>query len=314
MKLVLLLAALLIAPAHAFPDKPVRVIVAFTPGGVTDIVARTLAAKLAELWKQPVVVENRAGAGGSLAAVAVARASADGYTLLVHSSGYAVNAALNPALPYDPQRELVAVAPLASQAMVLVVNPAAGPKSVPELIAAAKAEPGALAYGSAGIGSGAHFSAEQFRIAAGIEVLHVPYKGGAEAINDTAAGRLAFTFNTITLALPYIRDGRLLALGVTGLERSDLLPHVPTIAEAALPGFEFTFWNGLWAPAGTPAPLAEQIARDLGRAVTASDVRERFARLGAEPMTMTPPEFARFVQREIDNAERIARISGIKAQ
>jgi len=313
-KLVLLLAALLIAPAHAFPDKPVRVIVAFTPGGVTDIVARTLAAKLAELWKQPVVVENRAGAGGSLAAVAVARASADGYTLLVHSSGYAVNAALNPALPYDPQRELVAVAPLASQAMVLVVNPAAGPKSVPELIAAAKAEPGALAYGSAGIGSGAHFSAEQFRIAAGIEALHVPYKGGAEAINDTAAGRLAFTFNTITLALPYIRDGRLLALGVTGLERSDLLPHVPTIAEAALPGFEFTFWNGLWAPAGTPAPLAEQIARDLGRAVTASDVRERFARLGAEPMTMTPPEFARFVQREIDNAERIARISGIKAQ
>jgi len=313
-KLVLLLAALLIAPAHAFPDKPVRVIVAFTPGGVTDIVARTLAAKLAELWKQPVVVENRAGAGGSLAAVAVARASADGYTLLVHSSGYAVNAALNPALPYDPQRELVAVAPLASQAMVLVVNPAAGPKSVPELIAAAKAEPGALAYGSAGIGSGAHFSAEQFRIAAGIEALHVPYKGGAEAINDTAAGRLAFTFNTITLALPYIRDGRLLALGVTGLERSDLLPHVPTIAEAALPGFEFTFWNGLWAPAGTPAPLAEQIARDLGRAVTAPDVRERFARLGAEPMTMTPPEFARFVQREIDNAERIARISGIKAQ
>jgi len=313
-KLVLLLAALFIGPAHAFPDKPVRVIVAFTPGGVTDIIARTLAAKLAELWKQPVVVENRAGAGGSLAAVAVARASADGYTLLVHSSGYAVNAALNPALPYDPQRDLVAVAPLASQAMVLVVNPAAGPKSVPELIAAAKAEPGALAYGSAGIGSGAHFSAEQFRIAAGIEVLHVPYKGGAEAINDTAAGRLAFTFNTITLALPYRRDGRLLALGVTGLQRSDLLPQVPTIAEAALPGFEFTFWNGLWAPAGTPAPLAEQIARDLGRAVSAPDVRERFARLGAEPMTMTPPEFARFVQREIDNAERIARISGIKAQ
>lgn len=314
MKLALLLAALLIAPAHAFPDKPVRVIVAFTPGGVTDIIARTLAAKLAELWKQPVVVENRAGAGGSLAAVAVARASADGYTLLVHSSGYAVNAALNPALPYDPQRDLVAVAPLASQAMVLVVNPAAGPKSVPELIAAAKAEPGALAYGSAGIGSGAHFSAEQFRIAAGIEVLHVPYKGGAEAINDTAAGRLAFTFNTITLALPYLRDGRLLALGVTGLQRSDLLPQVPTIAEAALPGFEFTFWNGLWAPAGTPAPLAEQIARDLGRAVSAPDVRERFARLGAEPMVMPPPEFARFVQREIDNAERIARISGIKAQ
>jgi len=206
------------------------------------------------------------------------------------------------------------VAPLASQAMVLVVNPAAGFKDVAGVIAAAKAQPGALAYGSAGIGSGGHFSAEQFRIAAGIELLHVPYKGGAEAINDTAAGRLALTFNTITLALPYIRDGRLHALGVTSAQRSGLLPDVPTIAEAALPGFEFTFWNGVWAPAGTPAAVIEQIARDLGGAVAAPDVRERFARLGADAMAMTPAEFARFVQREIDSAERVARISGIKAQ
>ena len=313
-RLALAIAYLAFAQAHAYPEKAVRVIVAFTPGGVTDIVARTLTAKLAELWKQPVVVENRAGAGGSLAAVAVARAPADGYTLLVHSSGYAVNAALNPNLPYDPHRDLLAIAPLGSQAMVLVVNPTEGLKSVAEVIAAAKARPGALAYGSAGIGSGGHFSAEQFRIAAGVDFLHVPYKGGAEAINDTAAGRLAFTFNTITLALPYIRDGRLKALGVTSAQRSSLLPDVPTIAEAALPGFEFTFWNGLWAPAGTPLAIAEQISRDLSRAVAAPDVRERFARLGAEPMAMAPADFARFVQREIDNAERIARISGIRAQ
>jgi tripartite-type tricarboxylate transporter receptor subunit TctC len=310
--LFVLLAAL--SQAHAFPTKPVRVIVAFTPGGVTDIVARTLTAKLAERWGQPVVVENRPGAGGSLAAVAVARAPADGYTLLVHSSGYAVNAALNANLPYDPHKDFIAVAPLASQAMVLVVNPAAGFRSVAELISAGKSRPGALAYGSAGIGSGGHFSAEQFRIAAGIELLHVPYKGGADAINDTVAGRLALTFNTITLAVPYIRDGRLLALGVTSAERSSLLADVPTIAEAALPGFEFTFWNGLWAPAGTPAAIVEQIARDLRAAVAAADVRERFARLGADPMTMTRADFARFVQQEIDSAERIARISGIKAQ
>jgi tripartite-type tricarboxylate transporter receptor subunit TctC len=314
MKLLLALLFAAFTQAHAFPTKPVRVIVAFTPGGVTDVVARTLMAKLAERWNQPVVVENRPGAGGSLAAVAVARAPADGYTLLVHSSGYAVNAALNANLPYDPHKDLVAVAPLASQAMVLVVNPAAGFKDVAGVIAAAKARPGGLAYGSAGIGSGGHFSAEQFRIAAGIELLHVPYKGGAEAINDTAAGRLALTFNTITLALPYIKDGRLHALGVTSAQRSSLLPEVPTIAEAALPGFEFTFWNGLWAPAGTPPAIIEQIARDLRAVVAAPDVRERFARLGADAMAMTPADFARFVQQEIDSAERIARISGIKAQ
>ena len=314
MKLALFVLLAAFTQAHAFPTKPVRVIVAFTPGGVTDIVARTLTAKLAERWGQPVVVENRPGAGGSLAAVAVARAPADGYTLLVHSSGYAVNAALNASLSYDPHKDLVAVAPLASQAMVLVVNPAAGFQGVTGLISAAKARPGGLAYGSAGIGSGGHFSAEQFRIAAGIELLHVPYKGGADAINDTVAGRLALTFNTITLAVPYIRDGRLLALGVTSAQRSSLLPDVPTIAEAALPGFEFTFWNGLWAPAGTPPAIADQIARDLRSAVAAGDVRERFARLGADAMAMTPAEFARFVQQEIDSAERIARISGIKAQ
>src|SRR6266404_2804029 len=175
-KLALLVLALVAAPLHAFPSKPVRVIVAFTPGGVTDIIARTLMPKLAELWKQPVVVENRPGAGGSLAAQVVARASGDGYTLLVHSSGYAINAALSSVLPYE-RKDLVDVAPLASQAQVLVVNPASGLKSVGDLIAAAKAKPGEVTYGSSGIGSGAHFAAEKFRIAAGIEVLHIPYKG-----------------------------------------------------------------------------------------------------------------------------------------
>ena len=283
MKLAFLLVLLWLAPAHAFPTKPV-------------------------------VVENRPGAGGSLAAVAVARAPADGYTVLVHSSGYSINAALNPALPYDPRRDFIDVAPLASQPQVLVVNPASGIGSVGELIAAAKAKPGEVAYGSAGIGSGAHFNAEKFRIAAGIELLHVPYKGGAEAINDTVAGRLVFTFNTLTLALPYIRDGRVLVLGISAARRSSLLPEAPTIAESALPGFEFIFWNGLWAPAGTPAPVTEKIAGDLAQVVTAADVRERFSRLGAEAMVMSPAEFARFVRSEIENAERIVRLSGIKAQ
>jgi tripartite-type tricarboxylate transporter receptor subunit TctC len=314
MRLALILLALCVAPAHAFPTKPVRVIVAFTPGGVTDIIARTLMPKLADLWGQPVVVENRPGAGGSVGAQVVARSPADGSVLLVHSSGYAINAAINPALPYDPRRDFIDVAPLGSQPQVLVVNPASGLRSVPDLIAAAKAKPGEVTYGSAGIGSGAHFNAEKFRIAAGIDVLHIPYKGGAEAINDTAAGRLAFTFNTLTLALPYIRDGRVLVLGVSSPQRTNLLPDVPTIAESGVPGFEFTFWNGLWAPAGTPPAIVEKISRDLMQIVATPEVRERLARLGAEPMTMTPAQFARFVREEIDSAERIARISGIRAQ
>ena len=313
MKSALLALLLAATTAYAYPDKPVRVIVAFTPGGVTDIIARTLMPKLGELWKQPVVVENRPGAGGSLAAQVVSRAPADGYTLLIHSSGYAINAALSPTLPYD-RKDLVDVAPLASQAQVLVVNPASGIKSVGELIAAAKAKPGQVTYGSAGIGSGAHFSAEKFRIAAGIDVLHIPYKGGAEAINDTVAGRLVFTYNTITLALPYLRDGRLAALGVSSTQRSALLPEVPTIAESGLPGYEFTFWNGLWAPAATPPAIVDQIARDLAQIVHAPEVRERLSRLGAEPMAMTPKDFSRFVESEIETDQRIVRASGIKAQ
>ncbi|HUQ76508.1 MAG TPA: tripartite tricarboxylate transporter substrate binding protein [Burkholderiales bacterium] len=314
--LCLLLAALTLtaAQAQSYPTKPVRVIVAFSPGGVTDIIARTLMPKLSEMWGQPVVIENRTGAGGTLGAMVVARAPADGSVLLVHSSGYAINAAIQAALPYDPRRDFVDVAPLGSQPQVLVVNPASGLRSVRDVIARAKAKPGDLSYGSAGIGSGGHFNAEMFRIAAGIEVLHIPYKGGVDAINDTAAGRLDFTFNTLTLALPYIRDARVVVLGVSSAKRTSLLPEVPTIAESGVPGFEFTFWNGLWAPAGTPAPIAEKIARDLAQVMGASDVRERFARLGAEPMAMTPPEFSRFVRAEIENAERIARISGIKAQ
>jgi tripartite-type tricarboxylate transporter receptor subunit TctC len=302
------------ALAQSFPLKPVRVIVAFSPGGVTDIVARAMSAKLADLWGQAVVVENRPGAGGSIGAVAVAKAPADGYTLLVHSSGYAINAALNPALPYDPRKDLVDVAPLGSQPMVLVVSPAAGIGSVRELIAAARARTGGLAYGSSGIGSGAHMNSEKFRVATGVELLHVPYKGGAEAINDTIAQRLAFTFNTVTLALPHIRDGRLRPLGVSSAQRSALLPDVPTIAEAGVPGFEFSFWNGLWAPAGTPPQVVERIAADVRRAFAQPDMRERLTNLGAEPMDMTPAQFSRFVQSEVEDAARIGKAAGIKLQ
>jgi tripartite-type tricarboxylate transporter receptor subunit TctC len=310
---VVLLFASAQAMGQNWPARPVRVIVAFSPGGVTDVIARVVAPKLAERWGQAVVVENRAGAGGSVGALAVARAPADGYTLLVHSSGYALNPAINPSLPYDP-KDLADVAPLASQPMLLVVSPASGIKDVQQLIVLARSRPGEVNYGSAGIGSGAHFNSEKFRLAAGIDVVHVPYKGGAEAIHDTIAGRLTFTFNTITLALPHIRERRVVVLGVSSARRSTLLPETPTIAEAGMPGFEYTFWNGLWAPAGTPAPVVEKIGRDVAQVVAAPDVRERFAGLGAEPMAMTPAQFARFVRSEIEDAARVARAAGIRLQ
>jgi tripartite-type tricarboxylate transporter receptor subunit TctC len=290
------------------------VIVAFSPGGVTDIIARSVAPKLAEQWGQPVVVENRAGAGGSIGAVAVARSPADGHVLLVHSSGYALNPAINTNLPYDYKSDFVDVAPLASQPMLLVVAPASGIASVAELIALAKARPGQVSYGSAGIGSGAHFNSEKFRIAAGIEALHVPYKGGAEASHDTIAGRLTFTINTITLALPHIRERRLVPLGVSSARRSGLLPDTPTIAEAGVAGFEFTFWNGLWTPAGTPPELVQRLNADVNKVIQMHEVRERLASLGAEPMSMTPAQVSRFVKSEIEDAARIAQAAGIKLQ
>lgn len=307
-------AAAATAAAQGYPSRAVRVVVPFSPGGVADVIARTVAPKLAEAWGQPVVIENRPGAGGSVGASAVARSPADGHTLLVHASGYAINAAINPSLPYDPRKDLVEVAALASQPMVLVVGTVSGLRSVADLIAAARRRPGQTNYGSAGAGTGTHFNAEKFRIAAGFDAVHIPYKGGAEAIQDTIAGRITFTFTTVTAALPHIPDGRVLALGVSSARRTSLLPEVPTIAEAGLPGFEYSFWNGLWAPAATSAELVDKISRDVARVLAMQEVRERLTRLGAEPMSMTPAEFARFVRSEIEDSARIARTAGIGLQ
>jgi tripartite-type tricarboxylate transporter receptor subunit TctC len=309
------IAALALSNAfgQGYPVRPVRVLVGFAPGGVTDVIARIVAPKLAEAWGQPVVVENRPGATGIIAAGLVARAPPDGYTLLVHG-GYAENAALHANLPYDPLKDFVHVAPLATQPFVLVASPASGVKSVGELVAAAKARPGTLNYSSAGIGSGTHFSGERFRLAVGIDVVHVPYKGGAEALTNTLAGRNSYGFSTITITLPHIRDGRLVALGVTSPQRSALLPDVPTIAEAGVPGFEAAFLIGIWAPAGTPAPVVDQIARDAAGALATAELRERLAQLGSEPLSLPPAEFAQLVRREIEETVRLVKAAGMKPQ
>jgi tripartite-type tricarboxylate transporter receptor subunit TctC len=311
--LVALLGLAASALAQSYPTRPVRVIVGFTPGGVVDITTRIISPRLADYWGQPVVVENRPGATGVIGANLVARSPPDGYTLLVHG-GYAENAALHGNLPYDPLQDLVGIAPLAVQPFVLVASPASGVKTVAELIAAAKARPGQLNYGSAGVGSGTHLSAERFKVAVGIDAVHVPYKGGADAITNTIAGRITYGFSTITVTLPHIREGRLVALGVSSARRSNLLPDVPTVAEAGVPGFAHTYWTGVWGPAGTPADRVDRIARDVARALAAIDVRERLASLGAEPMSMTPAEFERFVRSEIEETARVVKAAGIKPQ
>lgn len=302
------------ALAQAYPSKPVRVIVPFTAGSATDIVARMVAQKLSELWGQTVVVDNRTGAGGTVGAGLAAKSQPNGYTLLVHSVAQTVNPAVYSKLPYDTLSDFVEITALVSQPYVLTVGTSAGVKTVSELIAAAKVKPGQINFGSAGTGSGTHLVAEKFRVAAGIEVVHVPYRGGPEAIVDTITGRVTYWFPPVSLAWPYVRDSKLLALGVSSARRSKLLPEVPTIAEAGVAGFEDTIWWGMWAPANTPVVVVEKVAQDVTRALSAPDLRDRFTKLGAEPMDMTRAEFARFVRSEIESAARISKAAGIKLQ
>ncbi len=299
---------------QAYPSRPVHIVVPFTAGSATDILARSFGQKLSEMWSQPVIVENRPGAGGTIGAAFVAKAPADGYTLLVHSAAHAYNPSIYPNLTFDTVKDLVEISPLAGQPNVLVVSPALGVKSVAELIALAKQRPGQLNFSSAGTGSGTHINAEKFRLAAGIDVVHIPYKGTPEALTDTMAGRVSYFFSPISAALPNIREGKLIALGVSTAKRSSALPNVPTIAESGLNGFDYNLWVGLFAPAGTPADVVEKINKDIARALQSADIKERLANLGAESMPMSPTEFKAFVRTEIDDSAKVIKAAGIKAQ
>jgi tripartite-type tricarboxylate transporter receptor subunit TctC len=303
-----------LAIGQGYPNKTVHFIVPFTAGSATDILARTFGQKLSEMWGQPVIVENRPGAGGTIGAAVVAKSPPDGYTLLVNSAAQAYNASIYPTLSYDTSKDFVEIAPLAGQPNVLIVAPATGIKSVAELIALAKQKPGQLNVGSAGTGSGTHINAEKFKLAAGIDVVHIPYKGTPEALNDTLAGRVTYFFSPISAALPNVREGKLIALGVSTAKRSSALPNVPTIAEAALPGFDYNLWVGVFAPAGTPPDIVDKINKDIDRVLQTPDVKERLSTLGAEPMPMSPAEFRKFVQTEIDDSAKVIKAAGIKAQ
>jgi len=297
-----------------FPNKPIQIIVPFTAGSSTDIHARMVGKKMSENWGQQVVVINRPGGGGIVAGSIVARAAPDGYTLLYHGPGFAVSATLYSKLPYDPLKDFAAVTQIASTPFVLVVGPSLGVKSVNDLIALAKRKPGQLNFGSAGIGGATHLSGEQFRFAADINVVHVPYKGTPEALIDTMAGRIQYFISPIAPALSFIKDGRLLALAVTTAQRSPVLPNVPTVAETALPGFEFEGWGGLWAPANTPKAVLNQLSNEVARILNLPDIKERMQSEGVAPKSSTPEEFAKFTRAEIEKLGKVVKASGARAE
>ena len=286
--------------AQNYPAKPVRIVEPFGVGGGPDLLARALAPRLSEIWGQPVTVENHPGAGATAGPASVATSRADGYTLLLNTSAQAYSAALRN-LSYDPLKDFIPVAPLTSQPYVLVVGKPAGVTTVGELIAAAKAKPGALRFGSTGVGTGTHLGIVQFNRKAGIEAVDVPPQptdGIADVVAGTIAGRITYMMAPISITLSPIRDGKLVALGVTTTRRSTLLPKVPTIAEAGVAGFDFPIWYGIWVPAGTPTRVVDKLAKDLARVLAGPDLRDWIAKHGGEPMSMSQTEFARFVQRE----------------
>jgi tripartite-type tricarboxylate transporter receptor subunit TctC len=302
------------AIAQPYPSKPVRIIVPFTPGSATDTMARPVADKLSAALGQPFLVENRPGAGGTIGIAALAKSPPDGYTLAVVSTGHVVNPVLYANLQYDTLKDFNGVAPLAGQPSVLVVAPSLGVRTVKELVAMAKQKPGQLNYATAGTGSAAHISAEKFRLAAGIDAVHVPLKGSPESVTETMGGRTHFTWTPLTTAIGQIRGGQLLALAVSTGKRSAALPEVPTIAEAGFPRGEFNFWVGMLAPAHTPPEVLGRLASEIQKALAAADMQERLAKLGAEPMTMSPQQFDAFLKEEYAVLGEVMRAAGVKAQ
>lgn len=296
-----------------FPSKPIRMIVPFSPGSQTDILARLIGQKMNENWGQQIVVDNRPSAGGTIAAGIVATAPGDGHTLMLHSVGHAINATLYTRLAFDTVRDFAGVSQVASVPNVLVVAPALGVKSVKDLIAMARQKPGAINYGSAGIGSGTHMNGEQFKVAAGINVVHVPYKGTPETLADTMTGRIQFFFAPLVPATPFVKDGRLVALAVSTAQRSPVLPDVPTVAEAAIPGFEYDQWYGILAPRGTPKAILNQLSKEVARVLDLPDVRKTFQTQGAVAKPSTPEQFDAFIRVEIEKLAKVIRASGAKA-
>ena len=303
-----------LAAAQAFPTRPMRIIVPFSAGSASDVLSRLIGPKLTESWGQQVIVESRPSAGGTIAGGIVAGSNPDGHTLMLTSSAFAGSAALYEKLPYDSIRDFSGVTQVASTTLVLVISSNVGARSVKELIALAKQQPGTLTYGSAGIGSGTHYATELFALSAGISVVHVPYKGIPEIMNEVVAGRIQFAILPVLMATPLVKNGRLFAAGMTAKSRLPLLQDVPTIDEAALPGFEYDGWFGVFAPSRTPRPIINKLSAEIGRTLRMKDVSERIDATGAVAKSSTPEEFDKLVREEIVKRQKVFKAAGTKVQ
>jgi tripartite-type tricarboxylate transporter receptor subunit TctC len=300
---------------QAYPVKPVRLVIAFAAGGPGDTAGRLITPRLGELWGQQVIVDNRGGANSIVGTEIVSRAPADGYTLLIVSAGFAINASLYAKLPYDTLRDFTPITPITFGPSVLVVHPSLPVRSLKELVALAKAKPGALAYASSGSGApGSHLGMELIKANAGIDIVHVPYKSMAPGLVDILGGQVPMGIPTVNVSLPHIRAGRLRAIGVTSTQRLSVAPDIPTIAEQGMPGYEANNWYGIMAPAGVPAAIVEKIHADVTKAVMSPDAQGRTATLGMEGRTMPPAEFAAYVRSEIAKWAKVVKASGARAE
>jgi tripartite-type tricarboxylate transporter receptor subunit TctC len=302
------------AQAQGYPTKPIKFIVPFSAGSATDIVARTVGEAMGRSMGQTIVVENKLGAGGTIAAAQVARGEADGYTLLVHSSGHALNPALYPNPGYDTLKDLTGITTLAAVPNVLVVHPSKGWKTQADLVAAVKAKPGTFNYASAGVGSGTHMNAEIFRLQTGIDAVHVPYKGTPDAMTNVIGGTNDWFFAPLASALPLIKDGKLQALSVSTKTRASTLPLVPTSVEAGVPGSDYTLWVGMIAPSATPPAVLKKLHEEALKALASPEIKERMAKLGADPFPQSPEAFNAYIKTDMDTAARIAKAANLKAQ
>jgi tripartite-type tricarboxylate transporter receptor subunit TctC len=299
--------------AQAFPSKPIRFVVPYPAGGPLDTIARLLGAKVAESTRQPVVVDNKPGAGGNIGADLVAKSPADGYTILMGAvATHAINPTLYKAIPYDPIKDFAPVTQVASTPNVLVVNPSVPASNVREFIAHAKANPGKLSFGSGSIGSAGHLAGELFKATAGVDMVHVPYKGAAPAMQDLVGGQIQLMFDNLASALGQVKAGKVRALAVTTARKTPLAPDLPTIAESGLAGFDISTWFGVFAPAGTPKEALDRLHAEFTRALAAPDVREKMLALGAEPVGNRPEEFAAYIKSEADKYAKVIKASGAK--
>lgn len=300
------------ASAQAYPARPVRIVVPFPPAGAVDILARVVGQKLGEKWKQSVVIENRPGGGTVLGTDIVAKSAPDGYTLLLAVTAHAVNATLVDRLPFDPVKDFATITLAATAPNILIVHPSVPANTVRELIAYAKANPHKLNFGSPGSGTAMHLSGEMFKSAAGIDVVHVPYKGTQPVLNALLAGEISYTFDA-GVSLQLVKTGKLKALAVTSAKRAAIAPDLPTMAEAGLPGFDAQSWYGFIAPAGTPVAVVELLSRDINEALRDPEVRERINRVALEPLGTTPAEFEQYLKADIVKWGRVVKASGAKA-